>query len=351
MFNKVLFEAVKGRQVGVVSAILKRVDDVDQTDGEGMTALMMASRDGALPIVKLLLKAGASPFAADREGRTALHWTSWSGNALVSEALLEAGAEVNAQNREGQTPLMLMILGRRSEAALRLIKRSELDLAATDRDGRTAVDLAAAGSMPDVLSALMERQRQRRASGGGILGMLHAGGDPVHFDPIHLSRDRYGGNALHHAARLGDLEALALILSASDVNVNERNDAGETPLLAAVRAGAMGCVEKLLSVKADPNRPGKNGETPLCEAARLGRIVIADMLMRAGADVNAALRNGQTPLLLAIRERNVDIVRALLDHGADVHVRDSEGRGALAYATATGLEALTVMMIEAGAES
>lgn len=344
MFSKVLFEAVKGRQAGVVSAILKRIDDVDQADGEGMTALMTASRDGALPIVKLLLKAGASPFAADREGRTALHWTACSGNALVGEALLEAGADVNAQNREGQTPLMLMILGRRSEAALRLIKRPELDLAVTDRDGRTAVDLAAAGGMPDVLAALMECRR--RAAGGGILGMLHAGGDPV-----HLSRDRYGGNALHHAARQGDLEALALILSASDVNVNERNDAGETPLLAAVRAGAMGCVEKLLSVKADPNRPGKNGETPLCEAARLGRIVIADMLMRAGADVNAALRNGQTPLLLAIRERNVDIVRALLDHGADVHVRDSEGRGALAYATATGLEALTVMMIEAGAES
>lgn len=61
MLNKVLFEAVKGRQAGVVSAILKRIDNVDQTDGEGMTALMMASRDGALPIVKLLLKAGAQP--------------------------------------------------------------------------------------------------------------------------------------------------------------------------------------------------------------------------------------------------------------------------------------------------
>ena len=134
MFSKVLFEAVKGRQAGVVSAILKRIDDVDQADGEGMTALMTASRDGALPIVKLLLKAGASPFAADREGRTALHWTAGSGNALVGEALLEAGADVNAQNREGQTPLMLMILGRRSEAALRLIKRPELDLAVTDRD-------------------------------------------------------------------------------------------------------------------------------------------------------------------------------------------------------------------------
>lgn len=159
MLNKVLFEAVKGRQAGVVSAILKRIDNVDQTDGEGMTALMMASRDGALPIVKLLLKAGANPLSADREGRTALHWTSWSGNALVGEALLEAGADINAQNREGQTPLMLMILARRSEAALRLLKRADLDITMTDRDGRTAMDLAAANSMPDVLSALINRQQ------------------------------------------------------------------------------------------------------------------------------------------------------------------------------------------------
>ena len=57
MLNKVLFEAVKGRQAGVVSAVLKRIDNVDQADGEGMTALMMASRDVALSIVKLLLKA------------------------------------------------------------------------------------------------------------------------------------------------------------------------------------------------------------------------------------------------------------------------------------------------------
>ena len=345
MLNKVLFEAVKGRQAGVVSAILKRIDNVDQTDGEGMTALMMASRDGALPIVKLLLKAGANPLSADREGRTALHWTSWSGNALVGEALLEAGADINAQNREGQTPLMLMILARRSEAALRPLKRADLDITMTDRDGRTAMDLAAANSMPDVLSALINRQQQTSGD-SGIFGMLHG-----NKNPIHLSKDRYGINAMHQAARQGDLETLTLILSASDANVNERNDAGETPLLVAARAGAVGCVEKLLSVKADPNRPGKNGETPLCEAARLGRLVIAELLIRAGADINAAPRTGQTPLLQAIRERNIDIVRVLLANGANVHVRDTEGRGALAYATATGLEELTAMLIEAGAES
>lgn len=345
MLNKVLFEAVKGRQIGVVSAILKRIENIDQADGNGMTALMMASRDGALPIVRLLLKAGANPSAADREGRTALHWASWSGNALVADALLDAGADINAQNREGQTPLMSMILARRSDAALRLLKRADAVLAMADREGRTAMDLAAANSMPDVLSGLMDRLRQSSEE-SSFLGRLQGS-----RQSIHLSKDRYGASALHQAARQGDAETLLLILEASAVDVNERNDAGETPLLIAVRAGAMGCVEKLLSVKADPDRPGKNGETPLCEAARLGRLVIAEMLVRAGADVNAALRNGQTPLLQAIRERNTDIVRVLLANGANVNARDAEGRGALAYAAAAGLEELTAMLIEAGAES
>lgn len=345
MLNNVLFEAVKSRQAGVVSAILKRIENVDQTDGDGMTALMMAARDGTLPIVRLLIQAEANPLAADREGRTALHWASWSGNALVSDALLDAGADINAQNRNRQTPVMSMILARRSEAALRLLRRPDADITMTDCDGRTALDLAAASSMPDVLSALMKRQSE--ASGkSSMFGML-----PGRNAPIRLSRDRYGTNALHQAARQGDLEALTLILSAADADVNERNDGGETPLLVATRAGALGCVEKLLAFKADPDRPGRNGETPLCEAARLGRVVIAEMLMKAGADINIAQRNGLTPLLIAIRERHTDIVRSLLARGANVHVRDAEGRGPLAFAAAAGLEELTAVLIVAGCEA
>ena len=72
-------------------------------------------------------------------------------------------------------------------------------------------------------------------------------------------------------------------------------------------------------------------------------------LIAAGANVNAAARNGTTPLLVAIRERQVDVVRLLLANGADAGACDAQNRGPLAYAAASGLESVTVMLLEAGA--
>lgn len=345
MLNQALLEAVKSRQTGVVSAILKRVETVNFADGEGLTPLMIAARDGTLPIVKLLLAHGADCFSADRQGRTPLHWAALFGHSLVVDALAQAGADVNAQDRDGRTALMTAIAARRGEAALRLVRREETDAALTDQEGRTALDFAAGCGMPDLLAALSELAQNRSS---GWLGKFDASRGK---DAGRLTKDRSGSTALHHAARQGDEEALALLLQTAEGDVNGRNDAGETPLLAAVRAGAVGCVRRLLAVEADPDKAAVNGETPLLEAARLGRLVIAEALLDAGADAGKAARNGMTPLLTAIRERQPELVRTLLERGASVDVRDAQGRGPLAYASASGLEAITVMLVEAGAQN
>ena len=120
MLEDALFEAVKGRRLGVVTALLPRVADLEHTDREGATVAMIAAREGVLPILKALLKAGANPLAADREGRSALHWAAANGHAPCIEALADAGADLNAQDREGVTPLMAALRARRSEALLPL---------------------------------------------------------------------------------------------------------------------------------------------------------------------------------------------------------------------------------------
>ncbi len=339
MLGKTLFEAVRGRQAGVVQALLARAkgpDDVDARNDEGQTPLMLASQGSALPIVRLFLKAGASVFAADREGLTALHYAAVQANPLVIDELLAAGADPNAQTRDGRTPLMMLAYGRKGDAVLRILARQDLpvppDLRLADRDGRTLMDYAAAADLSEVVKAVGEKLAAEGGSGAG-----------------GLQTDRFGATALHHAARSGDVETLRTLLAAPGADVNARSDAGETPLLIAAREGEVGALRCLLTADAEPDRTGRSGETPLSEAARLGRIVVVEALLKAGADPNLPMKTGMTALLFAVRERHVDVVRALLAAGADPKAKDTDGRDALTYAAATGHEALTAMLVEAGA--
>jgi ankyrin repeat protein len=58
--------------------------------------------------VKTLLKNGADVNAAQGDGMTALHWAARNGDAELTQMLLFAGANVKATTRlGGYTPLMM----------------------------------------------------------------------------------------------------------------------------------------------------------------------------------------------------------------------------------------------------
>ena len=58
--------------------------------------------------VKTLLKSGADVNAAQGDGMTALHWAARNGDAELAQMLLFAGANVKATTRlGGYTPLMM----------------------------------------------------------------------------------------------------------------------------------------------------------------------------------------------------------------------------------------------------
>ncbi len=58
--------------------------------------------------VKTLLKSGADVNAAQGDGMTALHWAARNGDAELTQMLLFAGANVKATTRlGGYTPLMM----------------------------------------------------------------------------------------------------------------------------------------------------------------------------------------------------------------------------------------------------
>ena len=136
-----------------------------------------------------------------------------------------------------------------------------------------------------------------------------------------------GTTALHWAVHWNDAETARLLVRGG-ADVDAANRYGATPLWLAAERGAadgVGLLGLLLEAGADPNALALGaGESPLMAAARAGGAAAVTLLLAHGADGDARDGwRGQTALMMAAgnHEPHADVVRILLGHGADVHVR------------------------------
>jgi len=80
-----------------------------------ITALILATREGSLESMKVLLDGGAPINQQSANGNTALIVAAMNGNAEAINFLLERGADVNIANLTGWTPLYLTVKARTME--------------------------------------------------------------------------------------------------------------------------------------------------------------------------------------------------------------------------------------------
>lgn len=105
-------------------------------------------------------------------------------------------------------------------------------------------------------------------------------------------------------------------VSGSGLCVDERDDAGETPLILAAERGDAEGARVLLDAGADPCAASATDWTSLHGAAECGSVEVIEMLVAAGADVSAAARSGKTPLDIAVQYGQPDAAAALVALGA-----------------------------------
>lgn len=144
---------------------------------------------------------------------------------------------------------------------------------------------------------------------------------------------------LREAAFRGDVENLRRLL-ASGVNLETRDDEGQTALLNAVQGPNPEAVKVLMQAGAD--REARDGEsaTPLMWAVRSAfeehydrALAVVNLLLDSGADVNAKTDSGATALIYAVTHGHSELAELLIKAGADVNVVTSAGWSALEYAT------------------
>ncbi|KAL1515064.1 hypothetical protein AB1Y20_004129 [Prymnesium parvum] len=135
-----LYAAAKGDVRGAEA--LKKVANIDETAANGVTALMLAARQGHLEMVKKLLSMKASVSARSTHGCTALSMAAEEGHAQVADVLVEHGSDVAQLDNKNYTPLMRAAENGHSDAVKYLLTHgSPVDL--VNDQGSTALMLAA----------------------------------------------------------------------------------------------------------------------------------------------------------------------------------------------------------------
>ena len=160
-------------------------------------------------------------------------------------------------------------------------------------------------------------------------------------------RDTRGNTPLMHAAAVGSIEAMRLLVkSGADVNAKNGLDATALVWCAADAEKA----KLLVDAGAQVNIRTKMGRTPLMMAAsHPGSSATVRLLLQKGADVAAADVRGHTALVDAARTNSTEAVRLLLEHKADVQAGDFLGLSALAHAAGHSNLEMTRMLLARGA--
>ncbi|XP_024025168.1 uncharacterized protein LOC21407303 [Morus notabilis] len=162
-------------------------------------------------------------------------------------------------------------------------------------------------------------------------------------------KDANKRGALHFAAIEGKTEVCKYLLEELKLDVDTRDEDGETPLIHAARQGHTDTAKFLLEHGADPSIASNLGATALHHSAGIGDIELLKYLISKGVDVNSQSDSG-TPLIWAAGHAQPDAVKVLLEHKADPNAETDDNITPLLSAVAASSLPCLELLIQAGAK-
>ena len=92
------FQSLKNQNFDEALTEIQSLQDVNQKDEDGWTALMYAARLGQIEMAKVLIEKGADLEAKNHAGLTPYLWAAYAGHVDMMKFLAEKGANVNQEN-------------------------------------------------------------------------------------------------------------------------------------------------------------------------------------------------------------------------------------------------------------
>lgn len=153
------------------------------------------------------------------------------------------------------------------------------------------------------------------------------------------------------ASCAGHNDVVELLLERG-ANIDETDNAGDTPLMIAAKYGRLSTALLLMNRGANIHHKNHKGWTPIVTASYWGYKELVEALIARGANMNARDNEGKTPLMVVcarIYNYSQDVGSYLLENGADFHVKDNKGDTAIILASKNEKQQLIKALTEKGA--
>jgi uncharacterized protein len=266
------FQALTGGAGGIIH---------DRAQG-GVTALMLAARQGARAAAEALVAGGADVNATEPQyGFTALQTAIFNGHYALARTLIDKGADVNDGSLYVATEMR------------NLAKYTNRPNPPDTEDGVSHLD---------VIKLLLDKGANPNAPYTKTIPPRQAQGN-INVAP--------GATALYRAVRSVDLPTVTLLVAAGADPSKAIGD-GSTPLMAAAGLGAP-----------------RGGDEEVTEAGdRSDPVDVIKVLIDKGADVNAVNNAGMTAMHYAVQRGSDRIVEFLASRGARFDLKNKQGKTA-----------------------
>ncbi len=359
-------DAAKNGDIVLIKQLLKGGVEVNEPQGDGMTALHWAAERGNIELAEVLIYAGANPMAGTRIGQyKPLHLAAKKGNAGIIKILLDAGIDPNIKTaNSGSTALHLASASGDTESVTSLLLAGAQVNARENAWGQTPLIFAAAANHVGVMHALLDAGADPELPSNivDVIEMEKADQSAekrINEIIAQFKEKEAGGTDWLPTAK----QVQAAIESGREIQRNwsaiqkVKEDKENTALdtgeefqqSVAIRQPDLPTV---LTYNADgepvyelnPETGGEKkdlrqsygqmvgkwgGLTPLLHAIRQGHKKAVDLLLDSNVDINQPSGDGTTPLLMAAINGQFDLAMKLIKKGANPNMVSDAGTSPL----------------------
>ena len=180
-----------------------------------------------------------------------------------------------------------------------------------------------------------------------IVELLLSEGADVNIKGGHLQ-----WSALHQACYWGQKELAELFIE-KKLNIDEEDNAGQTPIILACRVNSIPIVKALIKNCANITKRTSKGHSLLEQicANTVPNITIASFVIDSGFDINIPTSTKNTTFLMhACRNNHIRLAELFISKGANINAQDDDKKTALMYAIENDNKELVDILIKNNAD-